>query len=62
MLLLMALDVELWKRTFEVIPVYIVRTALMNSPKFLLKGILMDHVHKSNRAKWSAVDLVTGVG
>eukprot|EP00041_Stephanoeca_diplocostata_P003365 m.33867 g.33867 ORF g.33867 m.33867 type:complete len:480 (-) comp14265_c0_seq1:77-1516(-) len=62
LLLVLALDTELWGRTFVIVPVYAVRTALMNSPKFLLKGILMDHVHKRNRAKWSAVDLVTGVG
>ena len=37
---------------------YVFRTGLMNAPSALTKSVLMDHVPKEERAKWSALESV----
>jgi MFS family permease len=44
---------------FAVIPVYILRTALMNSTKPLTRSIIMDAVPKEDRGKWNSLESVT---
>jgi len=39
-------------------PIFVLRTALMNSPKALTRSIIMDSVPKEHRAKWSALESV----
>lgn len=62
LLVLMALGRQFWSAPAVIIPVYILRCALMNSPKFLTKTIMMDYVPKANRGKWVSFDLVFAVG
>jgi predicted MFS family arabinose efflux permease len=62
MLVFMATFPRYWAVPYAIIPVYIFRTALMNSPRFVLKTIMMDYVPKANRGKWISFDLVFAVG
>jgi len=52
----------LWKLKQLIIPVYIVRTVLMNCTSPLKKSILNDHVPKTSRGRWNALDSVTSFG
>jgi hypothetical protein len=45
-----------------IIPIYLARTAFMNSTRFLMTSVLMDYVPKQDRGKWVGVDLFTGFG
>jgi MFS family permease len=47
---------------FVLVPVYIMRTSLMNAPYPLQESILMDYVPKSERARWKSLDSVSGFG
>ena len=53
---------EWWPRAEIIVPVFIVRTCLMNSSAPLMKSILMDYVSKRNRAKWASLDSVARFG
>ncbi len=50
-----------WKHitAWAVVPVYILRTALMNSTKPLTRSIIMDAVPKDARAKWNSLESIT---
>eukprot|EP00667_Euglena_gracilis_P011905 EG_transcript_12183 len=62
LLFLMALTRPYWHRLGFIVPVYILRTALINSPKALNKSIMMDFVPKSARGQWSAVSSIASFG
>lgn len=62
LLVTMAAARSLWVRPEAIIPIYMLRTALMNSTTPLLKAVRMDFVAKENRAKWSSLDALTRVG
>jgi len=53
---------ESWKDWKVIVPVYIVRTVLMNSTTPLHKSILMDHCVKGSRGRWNAADSITALG
>lgn len=55
-------SVPLWRNWSVIIPVYLVRTALINSSKPLKKSILMDYVPKKRRGLWNALDSVMAFG
>lgn len=44
--------------TWTVCLIYVLRTALMNSTSALTRSLLMDHVPKHERGKWSALESV----
>ena len=44
------------------VPLYIVRTALMNAPYPLEESILMDFVPKNERARWKSLESISVVG
>lgn len=44
------------------VPIYIVRTALMNAPYPLVESILMDNVPKQERARWKSLEAISGLG
>ena len=52
----------LWTNGRVIVPIFIVRTVLMNSTVALQKTILMNHVEKSRRGIWNALDAVTQFG
>ena len=45
-----------------ILPVYILRTSLINSTRGLSRSILMDHVTKSHRGRWNAVESLCSFG
>jgi hypothetical protein len=47
---------------YIILPVYVIRTAVMNSTKPLTKSIIMDIVPKEQRAKWNSLELINGAG
>jgi MFS family permease len=47
---------------FLLVPIYIMRTSLMNSTYPLQESILMDYVPKSSRARWKSLDSVASFG
>merc|ERR1719273_217369 len=47
---------------FALVPVYIVRTALMNATYPLQESILMDFVPKNERARWKSLESVAQFG
>jgi MFS family permease len=47
---------------FVLVPVYVMRTSLMNAPYPLQESILMDYVPKNERARWKSLDSVSGFG
>jgi len=51
-----------WTQPWTIIPIYVVRTIMMNATRGLRKAILMDVVKKEDRGKWNAVDSVTSFG
>ena len=44
------------------VPIYITRTGLMNSPYPLIESILMDFVPKNERARWKSLESITAFG
>jgi MFS family permease len=44
------------------VPIYIVRTALMNAPYPLMESILMDNVPKQERARWKSLEAISSLG
>ncbi|KAL3136845.1 hypothetical protein ABBQ38_005552 [Trebouxia sp. C0009 RCD-2024] len=52
----MGLYPEIWTKLGVIIPVYVVRTAIINSAYPLQKSILMDYVPKESRARWNSLD------
>eukprot|EP00924_Labyrinthula_sp_SR-Ha-C_P003174 augustus_masked-scaffold_15-processed-gene-1.37-mRNA-1 protein AED:0.42 eAED:0.42 QI:0/-1/0/1/-1/1/1/0/460 len=55
-------QVPLWRNEFVIIPVYLVRTMLMNAVSPIKKAILMDHVKPQDRGFWNAFDSVFKFG
>jgi len=53
---------SLWEHSAIIVPIFIVRTALMNATTPLVKSILMDYTSPEMRAKWSSLESVTGFG
>ena len=47
---------------FVLVPVYVMRTSLMNAPYPLQESILMDYVPKHERARWKSLDSVASFG
>lgn len=47
---------------FVLVPVYVVRTALMNAPYPLQESILMDYVPKNERARWKSLESISSFG
>ena len=43
---------------FTICTLYVVRTGVINTPSALSKSVLMDHVPKGERGKWSALESV----
>eukprot|EP00668_Euglena_longa_P015848 GGOE01020014.1.p1 GENE.GGOE01020014.1~~GGOE01020014.1.p1 ORF type:complete len:356 (+),score=61.40 GGOE01020014.1:287-1354(+) len=62
LLFIMALSRPHWHHLEFIVPVYILRTALINAPKPLNKSIMMDFVPKASRGKWSAVSSIASFG
>lgn len=62
LLIVMALMPKYWTRAWIIVPIYLVRTTLMNCGKPLQKSILMDYVKKKDRAKWGSVESLTSFG
>lgn len=58
----MAILKSWWTVPSKIIPLYVVRTSLMNCCSPLRKSILMDYTTKSSRAKWNSLDGVTRFG
>eukprot|EP00941_MAST-03F_sp_MAST-3F-sp1_P002957 g2957.t1 len=52
----------LWHTASISVPLYIIRTALMNCCRGLRKSVVMDYVEKKDRGKWNALDGVTRLG
>lgn len=57
-----AAHTEHWTDMRVMIPVYLVRTSLMNCNYPLQKSILMDFVAKEHRAIWNSLEAVTSFG
>lgn len=55
-------DEYLQKRPFLLIPIYVLRTGLMNSTYPLQESILMDFVPKGERARWKSLESVSQFG
>lgn len=47
---------------FVLVPVYILRTGLINSPYPLTESILMDYVPKDQRARWKSLESLASFG
>ena len=62
LLFIMALKKDIWSEWEIIIPIYVVRTVLMNATSPLHKAVLMDHCGKKERARWSALDSVVSFG
>mmetsp|Transcript_10328 Transcript_10328/g.20310 ORF Transcript_10328/g.20310 Transcript_10328/m.20310 type:complete len:506 (-) Transcript_10328:120-1637(-) len=52
-------DKAMWKEPKIIVPIFILRTALMNCCAPIRKSILIDFVDKSQRAWWNSMDSVT---
>lgn len=61
LLFFMALP-RFWHDEYIIVPVYIIRTVLMNCGYALQKSILMDYVAKKDRGKWNSLDGITKFG
>ena len=53
---------SLWKTWYYIVPIYVVRTALMNATYPLKKSVLMNFVKKSDRGRWNSIDSITSMG
>ena len=62
LLFIMAGSRGTWQTKAFIVPVYVVRTVLMNSTTPLHKSILMDNTPRSRRGRWSAADSITAFG
>lgn len=62
LLFLMSFWKSLWTVPGAIIPIFIIRTALMNCTRGLMKSILMDTVPPSGRAKWNSLESITSFG
>ena len=49
-------------RPYVLVPVYVIRTALMNAPYPLQESILMDFVPKNERARWKSLESIAQFG
>ncbi|GAX74844.1 hypothetical protein CEUSTIGMA_g2290.t1 [Chlamydomonas eustigma] len=57
-----ALNDRYWTQPHIMMPVYLLRTSIMNCNFALQKSILMDYVSKENRAKWNSFEAITVFG
>lgn len=55
-------QVPLWRNKFVIVPVYLVRTALMNSVSPIERAILMEYVPSHQRGVWNAFESLTQFG
>jgi MFS family permease len=62
LLFVMATWKDMWTVRSLIIPIYVVRTVLMNCTAPLHKSILMDYTPRSSRGIWNAADSVTAFG
>eukprot|EP00667_Euglena_gracilis_P010472 EG_transcript_10655 len=62
LLVLMTALPQLWTRAEFILPLYLVRTALMNAVIPLCQSVLMDYTPKGRRGVWNAVASVTSFG
>eukprot|EP00667_Euglena_gracilis_P008170 EG_transcript_8273 len=62
LLVAMAVLKQYWRNPAVTIPLYIVRTALMNSVYPLTKSVMMDFIPKRSRGKWTAVNSIASFG
>lgn len=53
---------QYWTDARVMVPMYLVRTSLMNCNYPLQKSILMDYVSKEHRATWNSLEAVTSFG
>lgn len=49
-------------RPFLLVPIYVVRTALINAPYPLQESILMDYCPKDQRARWKSLESISQFG
>lgn len=52
-------DKELWRNKFVILPVFILRTSLMNCSTPIRKSILIDFVDKEKRGMWNSIDSIS---
>lgn len=52
----------LWALPAVLVPVFLLRTSLMNAPNPLIRSVLMDFTTQEMRAKWSSLESVTSFG
>ena len=62
LLFIMASMEDLWEDWFIIVPIYVVRTVLMNATSPLQKSILMDYVPKEQRGFYNSLESVTAFG
>mmetsp|Transcript_5899 Transcript_5899/g.6783 ORF Transcript_5899/g.6783 Transcript_5899/m.6783 type:complete len:371 (-) Transcript_5899:77-1189(-) len=55
-------SVPLWQNKWVIVPVYVVRTALMNSTSPVKRAVFMEHVPIEMRGRWSAFESLTRFG
>ena len=61
LLVVMAAFPQLWKNHWVVLPIYIIRTATINSIFPLNKSIQMDYATKATRARWTSMGSLSKV-
>lgn len=49
-------------RWYVIVPLFLVRAALMNAPSSIRESIMMDYVTTETRARWKSLDAVTTFG
>jgi len=62
LLVVMAALPQFWTRAEIIMPLYVVRTSVINSAYPVLKSVMMDFVPKKNRGKWAAVSSIVSFG
>eukprot|EP00475_Leptophrys_vorax_P031138 TRINITY_DN4709_c0_g1_i3.p1 TRINITY_DN4709_c0_g1~~TRINITY_DN4709_c0_g1_i3.p1 ORF type:complete len:505 (-),score=105.07 TRINITY_DN4709_c0_g1_i3:1442-2740(-) len=61
-LALMAYLSDYWQTFWIITPVFVARSALMNSTTPLVRSVVMDYSSPRNRAKWSSLESITSFG
>uniref|UniRef100_A0A7S3V2F7 Major facilitator superfamily (MFS) profile domain-containing protein n=1 Tax=Aplanochytrium stocchinoi TaxID=215587 RepID=A0A7S3V2F7_9STRA len=55
-------SVPLWRNEWVIVPVFVLRTSLMNCTPPIKKAIFMEHVPIAKRGRWSAFESLTRFG
>ena len=55
-------EVPLWRTKWIIIPVYLLRTGLMNAMRPVKRAILMEHIPSHKRGVWSAFESLRRFG